>query len=122
MRAENKAMLAGRRVLVVEDDYFIADDMACQLAADGAEVIGPAASVDAAIRLIERAEHIDGAVVDVNLQGVMCWPVADELLRRATPFVFATGYDRASIPTRYAAIARCEKPVTPDKVAKALFE
>lgn len=114
-------MITGYRVLVVEDDYFIADDMARQLKADGAEVIGPAASVDAALRLIEQTERIDGAVVDLNLRGVLCWPVADELLRRATPFVFATGYDRASIPTRYAAIARCEKPVAPDKVAAALF-
>lgn len=121
MTTETKTMLAGRRVLLVEDEYFIAEDMACQLEAGGAEVVGPAASVDAAIGLIEQTERIDGAVVDVNLQGVMSWPVADALLRRGVPFVFATGYDRASIPERYSEIACCEKPVDPHKTGRALF-
>lgn len=116
-----KTMLTGRAVLLVEDEYFIADDMADQLQAGGAEVVGPVASVDAAIGLIEQAERIDAAVVDVNLQGAMSWPVADALLRRGVPFVFATGYDRAAIPARYAEIVSCEKPVTPDNIAKALF-
>ena len=81
MMNETKTMLTGRRILLVEDEFFIAEDMACQLEAGGAEVIGPVASVDAAIELIEQTERIDGAVVDVNLQGVMSWPVADALLR-----------------------------------------
>lgn len=114
-------MLTGRIVLLVEDDYFIAEDMACQLEARGADVVGPVASVDAAIELIGRTERIDGAIVDINLQGMMSWPVADALLRRGVRFVFATGYDSASIPARYAEIVRCEKPGTPDKTAKALF-
>lgn len=95
--------------------------MACQLKAGGAEVVGPVASVDAALQLIEQTEQIDGAVVDVNLQGVLSWPVADALLGRGVPFVFTTGYDRSSIPARYAETIRCEKPVAPDKIAKALF-
>lgn len=119
--AESTALLTGRSVLLVEDDYFIAEDMACQLEACGAEVIGPVASVDAAIELIEQTERIDGAVVDINLQGVMAWPIADALLRRGVRFVFATGYDSASIPERYAEIVRCQKPATPDKTAEALF-
>lgn len=121
MMNETKTMLTGRRILLVEDEFFIAEDMACQLEAGGAEGIGPVASVDAAIELIEQTERIDGAVVDVNLQGVMSWPVADALLRRGVPFVFATGYDRASLPARYAEIVRCEKPVDPHKAGKALF-
>ena len=121
MMTESKTLLTGRCVLLVEDDYFIAVDMACQLDASGAEVIGPVASVDAAIELIEQTERIDGAVVDINLQGVMAWPIADALLRRGVRFVFVTGYDSASIPARYAEIVRCEKPATLDKVAKALF-
>lgn len=121
MMNETKTMLTGRRILLVEDEFFIAEDMACQLEAGGAEVIGPVASVDAAIELIEQTERIDGAVVDVNLQGVMSWPVADALLRRGVPFVFATGYDRAAFPARYAEIAHCEKPVDPHKAGRALF-
>lgn len=121
MIVESKTMLTGLAVLLVEDDYFIAEDMAWQLEGGGAEVVGPVASVDAAIELIGRTERIDGAILDVNLQGQMSWPVADALLQRGVRFVFATGYDKAAIPVRYAEIILCEKPVTPDKTAKALF-
>lgn len=121
MITETRTTLTGRQILLVEDEYFIAEDMACQLQACGATVIGPVASVDAAIGLIEQTKCIDGAIVDVNLQGVMSWPIADELLRRGVPFVFATGYDRASIPVRYAKIVSCEKPVGMDKIGGALF-
>lgn len=116
-----KAMLAGRRVLVVEDDYFIAEDMACQLEAGGADVVGPVGSVKAALGLIDQTERIDGAVVDINLHDEMSWPVADALLQRVVPFVFATGYDGAIIPARYDQVVRCEKPVDPEKIGRALF-
>ena len=118
---ETRAMLAGRTVLLVEDEFVIAEDMACQLEAGGAKVVGPVASVDAAIRLIEQTERLDGAIVDLNLKGVMSWPILDALLQRGVPCVMTTGYDMASIPARYAEIVRCEKPTTSDKAAKALF-
>lgn len=121
MITETKTMLTGQRVLLVEDEYFIAEDMADQLEAGGAKVLGPVASVDAAIELIEQTERIDWAILDANLLGVKSWPVADALLRRGVRFVFTTGYDSASIPARYAEIVRCEKPTTSDMAAKALF-
>ena len=117
---ETETMLTGQRILLVEDDFYIAEDMVYQLEAGGAKVVGPVASVDAAIGLIEQTEPLDGAVIDVNLQGVMSWPIADALLRRGVPFVFATGYDRASIPERYAKIACCEKPCNFLMIGKAL--
>ena len=120
MMTETETKLTGQRILLVEDDFYIAEDMTWQLEAGGAKVIGPVASVDAAIAIIEQSEPIDGAVVDVNLQGVMSWPIADALLRRGVPFVFATGYDRAYIPERYAEIACCEKPCNFHMIGKAL--
>lgn len=111
--------LAGRRVLLVEDDYFIVDDMVQAFQAEGVQVIGPVASVDEALDLI-ATERLDGAVLDVNLQGDLAYPVADALIARGVPFVFATGYDAASIPPRYAGVARCEKPVEPARVAQLL--
>ena len=114
-------MLDGRRILLVEDEYFIVRDMARAFAAAGAAVIGPAATVAEALRLIAASGPMDGAVLDINLQGEMVFPVADALTTRGVPFLFATGYDRETIPDRFAHCIRCEKPVKPDQVAKALF-
>lgn len=119
--ARGATPLAGRRVLLVEDEFFLADDLARALAAQGAAVIGPAATTDDALDLIERDGRLDGAVLDLNPHGEMAFPVADALLARGVPFVFATGYDAASIPARYAGVTRCEKPVSPAAITRALF-
>ena len=114
-------LLRGRRLLLVEDDFFVAFDFAETLREGGAEVVGPAATIDDALDLIEAAERLDGAVVDINLGGEMAYEVADALRARGVPFVFATGYDQASIPAAYADAARCEKPVDAPSIARALF-
>jgi ActR/RegA family two-component response regulator len=113
--------LTGRRVLLVEDDYFIADELRRDLAKTGAEVLGPVGRVDEALALIGRTAHIDGAVLDIKLHDEMVYPVADALLERGVPFVFATGYDKSVIPAPYAKVRQCEKPFEPEIVAKALF-
>lgn len=115
-------MLENRRILLAEDEYFIVQDMARAFAEAGAAVVGPAATVADALRLVAAAGKLDGAVLDINLQGEMIYPVADALVTRGVPFVFATGYDREDIPERFSQYLRCEKPVQPDKIAKALFE
>lgn len=90
--------LNGRWVLVVEDDYFIANDLLRQFKESGAEVLGPVASVEHALALIAATPQIDGAVLDVNLRDVMVYPVADALRDRGVPFVFATGYEKNDDP------------------------
>lgn len=113
--------LAGRRLILVEDEYFLAADLAQALRAHGAEIIGPVATVDDALDLLDECEQVDGAVLDLNLQGEMAFPVADALIERHIPFVFSTGYDRSAIPARYAATPRCEKPAKASEIARALF-
>lgn len=113
--------LKDRHVLVVEDEFYIAIDMADALSEHGAHVIGPAASVADAIDLIEHTEHLDGAVVDLNLRGELAFPVARALAERHVPFVFATGYDAEIIPKEFNNVIRCEKPVDFLKVARILF-
>ena len=114
-------VLAGLRILLVEDDYLIVDEMAREFSSQGAEIIGPVARVQDALELIAETDRIDAAVLDINLRGEMAFPVADALIARGVPFVFATGYDDATIPQPYAKIKRCEKPVDPLKIAAALF-
>ena len=115
------APLVGRRVLIVEDEYFIANEMRQTFEAAGAEVLGPVSTVQAALNLLDQIPDLDGAVLDLNLQGEMGYPVADALLARQVPFVFATGYDALYIPAKYQGVIRCEKPVEARQIARMLF-
>jgi DNA-binding LytR/AlgR family response regulator len=102
----------GRRLLIVEDDYLIAADLASSLEELGAEVVGPAGTVEDALELVQRSgETLDGAVLDINLREQRVYPVATALARHRVPFVFVTGYDTVAIPEAYASAPRCEKPV-----------
>lgn len=112
---------AGRRILVVEDDYFIANAMARSLEARGATIIGPAPSIEQALALIAETDVITAAVLDIDLRGEMAYPVAEELRAREVPFIFTTGYDRLAVDPRFADVPRYEKPLDFDRVAQALF-
>ena len=113
--------LQGRRVLLVEDEFLIASDLVRLLRQQGAEVLGPASSVRAALDLLQTAvQGPDGAVLDVNLRGEMAFPVADALHARGVPFVFATGYTADMIPARYASVPCCEKPFEGPEIVRAL--
>lgn len=115
--------LKGRRFLVVEDEYLIAADLAAFLEAQGIEVVGPAASVNEALALLESdGDRLDGAVLDINLQDDRVYPVADVLRSRGVPFVFTTGYDACAIPKSYADIPRCDKPVDEQRLIRVLRE
>lgn len=98
------------RILVVEDEYFLADDIARALGAVGAVVVGPVGDARKALDLA-TAEDFDGALIDINLHGDLIYAIADVLLDRAVPFLFATGYARSSLPARFEAVPHFEKPV-----------
>jgi CheY-like chemotaxis protein len=114
------ASLAHRRILVVEDEYFLADDMAHSLQKLGAEVVGPVPTRDKALALLSSGERVDAAVLDINLRGETVFPVAETLIRQGVPFVFATGYDQSAVPAAYKEVPRWEKPFRPDELAKML--
>lgn len=118
---EKGLFLLGKSILLVEDEYFLVQDLVQAFLAAGAGIVGPAATVADALRLVVAATRVDGAVLDINLQGEMVYPLADVLIARGIPFVFATGYDRESIPDRFDGHLRCEKPVRVENVAQALF-
>lgn len=115
------AALAGRTILLAEDDYFAMKRLRRAFEDLGATVLGPAANVPDALALAQGAERIDAAVLDVNLHGETIFPVADALLARGVPFVFATGYDASAIPARHAGVALHHKPVDPAQIARALL-
>ena len=102
--------LAGHKILIVEDEFFVADSLAMYLESLGAVVVGPAPGVAVALDLIAGTDRIDGAILDINLHGHPAFPVADALAARGVPFVFVTGYGSESIPERYASAPRRTKP------------
>ncbi|GAB2187943.1 response regulator [Roseibium sp. LAB1] len=108
----------GRRVLIVEDEYLLARDLTNYFQNLGAIVLGPAPSLEAASQEVEQA---DIAVLDVYLNGQAVFPIADELLRLGTPFVFYTGRDDIMIPLRFQHAARLSKPIIDCKIFEELF-
>ncbi len=113
--------IRGRRILIVEDEYLVADDLATDLRALGAEILGPVGTVAEALELVRANAHLDGAVLDINLHGQMSYPVAALLVESGTPFLFTTGYDGWTVDDAYRGIVRHEKPVRPSDVVSALF-
>jgi DNA-binding response OmpR family regulator len=113
--------LRGHHVLIVEDEYLLAQDLADYFQILGAEVLGPVGSVAEALELLESAD-VQGAVLDINLRGERVYPVADVLRLKRVPFVFASGYGGESEPDAYADIPRCIKPVDFAVLAKTLAD
>jgi CheY-like chemotaxis protein len=111
---------SGRRVLVIEDEMMVAMLLKDILADLGFTVVGSAARVEHALALIEAAGALDAAVLDINLNGQMSYPVADALVARGVPFLFATGYGRDSVMNGYRSFPLLQKPFRLLELAEAL--
>jgi len=106
--------VAGRRVLVVEDSALVALEVVEAVTRLGWRVVGPAKRLGEALALA-RTEPLDGAVLDINLNGDFVYPVAEVLQNRGVPFVFASGYvGRSIMPTRFHGAPLVEKPFRAD--------
>lgn len=104
--------LTGRRVLVVEDEVLVAITIAAEVEVAGAQVVGPAFSLEEALALADK-EPIDVAVLDINLLGEKVWPVAEALAKRRVPYVFASANSMGAdaVPEPYATAPRFDKPI-----------
>jgi CheY-like chemotaxis protein len=100
-----------KRILVVEDEFLIALDIAGALEQGGLVVIGPLASVRDALHALEH-ERVDGALLDANLGGEPVGRVADALLARRIPFAFVSGYGREQLPRQHQRAPLLGKPFT----------
>ena len=114
-----RADLRGSKLLVVEDSMMIALDAQAALEAIGATV-EIASSVADGLRAISFDEFT-GAVLDVNLRGETSSGLADALIARRMPFIFATGYgDKLTIPERFRTVPKVAKPYDAATIANAL--
>jgi CheY-like chemotaxis protein len=110
---------ASLRVLVVEDEAYIALMISDMLTDLGHQPVGPAMRLEEALEAARR-EPIDAAVLDVNLGGAKSFPIADVLRGRRVPFVFATGYGVDGLSEAYRDVKTLEKPFAADQLACAL--
>jgi PAS domain S-box-containing protein len=111
--------LAGQCILVLEDDYYVASDVASTLRGAGADVVGPFPLSGPAIEAV-RQGGLTGAVVDINLGSGPSFETAHALGQAGVPFIFLTGYDQRAIPDEFDGIPRLEKPVEPRRIVRAL--
>ncbi len=117
---ERLQLLLNRKILIVEDEYFVADETRQLLQSNGAVVVGPAPSVEVGLLLID-SEKIDGAILDIRLQGETVFAIAERLQSLGIPFVFATAYLESNVPEQYGGYLLCEKPTELGAIAAALF-
>ncbi|PXA98107.1 regulator [Nostoc sp. 3335mG] len=110
--------VAGRKVLVVEDEPLVAIDLISILEDAGATVTGPVGAVSDALEAI-AASRFDAAFLDGNLHGHPVDEVAAALTRSGVPFVFVTGYGRESLPPSFKEVGLVAKPFSPDGVLQA---
>lgn len=109
--------LAGRRILLVEDEPVVRLELAAALAQAGATVVGPAGSLDEATRLAMES-RLDAALLDVNLNGQVAAPLAQRLRDQGVRVVFLTGYGSLDLlPAELRDLPHLQKPVETAEVA-----
>ena len=113
------ANLNGISVLIVEDEGLQAMELQAALEDAGASVIGPVGQVEDAWDMIDLP-RLDCAVLDVNLQGEMIFPVADALLEHDVPVIFVTAYPEQQLPPRYMGLPIFRKPLLLDPLTRTI--
>jgi CheY-like chemotaxis protein len=111
IQAAGPGPLSGRRILVIEDEYFLADDIVQALTALGAWIVGPYGDLAEATEVVDRDVAIDAAIMDVNLRNEMVFPLARLLRSRKVPLVFTTGYDKSTIEPEFQDVRLWGKPL-----------
>jgi DNA-binding LytR/AlgR family response regulator len=101
--------LDGLTIMVVEDDFLAALEIKRLVEDRAGTVAGPVGRLDQAEALAQGA-RLDGAILDVKLNGAVSLPLADELIARGIPVILVTGYDAATLPDRFADLPRLPKP------------
>jgi DNA-binding response OmpR family regulator len=114
--------LAGLRILVVEDEFLVAMLVEEMLQDLRCEVVGPISTLEEAVATVHQ-NHLDGVLLDANLNGKNASPVADELRGREVPFILVTGYARhKGDPPVLERAPRVRKPINFDELADRMTE
>lgn len=115
--------LQGLTIMVVEDEFLAALDLKRLIEERDGKVAGPVGRLEQAQQMA-RSVRLDGAILDVKLDGTDSLSLADELIARDVPIILVTGYDIARLPVRFASTPRLPKPFEEaafDQLAADLF-
>src|SRR5277367_3629252 len=115
----NSTAVRGGRIFVVEDELMIRTLLDDMLSDIGYTMTAEAGNIGEAMALASRAEF-DIAILDVDLNGHPITPVAEILVRRGLPFVFASGYGQHGVPEAFRAYPTLQKPFQLEALADAL--
>ncbi len=119
VRNPSLARLSDTAVLVVEDEYYLAIELAEQIERSGGSVIGPYATAEEGTASLED-ELPACALIDINTGDGPSFALADALVQKGIPFVFMTGYDAEVIPARFSQFACVQKPSDSHTAMQAL--
>jgi DNA-binding response OmpR family regulator len=111
--------LAGRRVLLVEDEVHVAMLVESALEDESCVVVGPYGGIREALGAV-RSEGLDLAVLDINLGGELVFPVAEQLEARGVPFLLLSGYGSVALPANRRHWPICAKPFNLRELVRVL--
>jgi len=114
--------LLGCRILIVEDNFLLAETVAEVLESAGARIVGPFVSMVEALERLTELTAIDGAVLDIGLEGQDSYPLAEALQTTGIPFLFLTGVERRDLPAQFARTPHMLKPFSNEKLILRLVE
>ena len=114
--------LLGCRILIVEDNFLLAETVAEVLESAGARIVGPFVSMVEALERLTELTAIDGAVLDIGLEGQDSYPLAEALQTTGIPFLFLTGVERRDLPPQFARTPHMLKPFSNEKLIQRLVE
>lgn len=112
-------ILAGRRVLLVEDEPIVVLDLTHELEEAGMDIVAIARALPEAMEAARR-DGIDLAILDGNLRGEKVDPVAHLLAERGIPFCFLSGYGPEHLPSAFPDAPMIQKPFSSKGLRAAL--
>lgn len=118
-RLPASTLLKGWKVLIVEDQFLLAEEMSGIIRGLGGQVVGPFATTEASLQLL-RTTRVDLAILDINLDGEQVYVVAEELRNHNIPFFFATGYEPWVVSLQFQDAPHLEKPVNSFSLIQAI--
>jgi CheY-like chemotaxis protein len=109
-------------VLIAEDEYVIAAELASWIENSCLSPLGPVASVQAGRDLLDKVDRPAAAILDIQLRGEKVFPLAQMLQTRGVPFIFMTGYDRCILPAEFSDLPLVSKPTSERQVLSVLHQ